>query len=595
MQTTSPLFTLRQWLETQALDGIIVPRADAFQSEYCHPHDDILAWLTGFDGSAGHALILRDRALLFVDGRYQVQAREQVNLAEIEILHLHNDPLADWLQQNMNPRARIAFEAMLMTHTQYEALNASQCELVALNASPFDTLWQDRPAPPVGAIREMPVEISGESSADKRQRVAAILAGQHADYLAITQPDNIAWLLNVRGSDIPTSPVPNSFALLSRDGAVTWFVTPEKTRALPALLLESLTLAPESDFLSQSQQLCAGKRVMVDADSAPVALRFAVEPQGEIVWHADPITVMKAHKNPIELAGYRDSHHQDGVAWVNFLAWLAHEVPRREASGQPITELEAQAQQLLFREQRPGFIEQSFATISASGSNAAMCHYHSSEQTNAAITRDHFYLNDSGGQYHNGTTDATRTLAFGPLSAQCRLHYTAVLKGFLSLISLQFPTGTCGHQIDAFARRELWELGLDFDHGTGHGVGHQLLIHENPQRIAKKVNPWPLVAGNIITIEPGYYLADAYGIRIENQVEVVESVPGFCRFASLTLIPIDLSQVDLHLLSEKEIKWLDEYHQQVREALSPHVNSEARPWLISATAPVRVHRQGIIK
>jgi len=590
MQTTSPLSALRQWLETQALDGIIVPRTDAFQSEYCHPHDDVLAWLTGFDGSAGHALILRDRALLFVDGRYQVQAREQVDLAEIEILHLHNDPLAEWLDRHVEAGTRIAFEALLMTNAQYEALNASHCELIALNDSPFDNLWQDRPAPPVGAIREMPVEISGESSADKRQRVAALLARQNADYLAITQPDNIAWLLNVRGSDIPMSPVPNSFALLSRDGAVEWFVTPEKTTGLSASLLASLTQAPEADFLPRSQLLCAGKRVMVDADSAPVALRFAVEPQGEIVWHADPISAMKAHKNPTELAGYRDSHQQDGVAWVNFLAWLAQEVPRREAAGNPLTELEAQAQQLAFRQQRPGFIEQSFATISASASNAAMCHYHSSEQTNAAITRNHFYLNDSGGQYHNGTTDATRTLAFGPLSAQCRLHYTAVLKGFLSLISLQFPSGTCGHQIDAFARRGLWELGIDFDHGTGHGVGHQLLIHENPQRIAKKVNPWPLVAGNIITIEPGYYLAGEYGIRIENQVEIVESQPGFCRFASLTLAPIDLSQVELHLLSEKDIQWLDAYHQQVREVLSPHVNSDARPWLVAATAPVRVQR-----
>ncbi len=591
MQTTSPLFALRQWLETQALDGIIVPRTDAFQSEYCHPHDDVLAWLTGFDGSAGHALILRDRALLFVDGRYQVQAREQVNLAEIEILHLHNDPLADWLDQHVEAGSRIAFEALLMTNGQYEALNASHCELVALNDSPFDSLWHDRPAPPVGAIREMPVDISGESSADKRKRVAAILAERNADYLAITQPDNIAWLLNVRGSDIPMSPVPNSFALLSREGAVEWFVIPGKTPGLSASLLESLTLAPEADFLPRSQQLCAGKRVMVDADSAPVALRFAVEPQGEIVWHADPITAMKAHKNPTELAGYRDSHQQDGVAWVSFLAWLAHEVPRREAAGNPLTELEAQAQQLVFRQQRPGFIEQSFATISASASNAAMCHYHASEQTNAAITRNHFYLNDSGGQYHNGTTDATRTLAFGSLSDQCRLHYTAVLKGFLSLITLQFPSGTCGHQIDAFARRGLWELGLDFDHGTGHGVGHQLLIHENPQRIAKKVNPWPLVAGNIITIEPGYYLADEYGIRIENQVEVVESLPGFCRFASLTLAPIDLSQVEWHLLREKEIQWLDAYHQQVREVLSPHVDSDARQWLLAATAPVREHKE----
>ena len=590
MQTTSPLSALRQWLREQDLDGIIVPRADAFQSEYCAPHDGQLAWLTGFDGSAGHALILQDRALMFVDGRYQVQVREQVDLQAFDILHLHNDPLAPWLRDNVRPGSRIAFEAMLITPAQYDALLASQCTLVPLNNSPFDDIWQDRPAAPVGAIREMPLEHSGESSTDKRQRVAALLDAHNTDYLAITQPDNIAWLLNVRGSDIPASPVPNSFALLGRDGVVEWFVNVDKTRTLSQALLQSLTLSAEEVFLSRSQQLSEGKRVMMDAETAPVALRFAVEKQGDIVWSADPITLMKALKNPVELAGYRQSHHYDGAAWVNFLAWLAHEVPRREAAGNPLTELEAQAQQLAFRKQQPGFIEQSFATISASASNAAMCHYHASESTNAAITHSHFYLNDSGGQYHNGTTDATRTQAYGPLNAQCRLHYTAVLKGFLSIIGLQFPSGTQGHQIDAFARRPLWELGLDFDHGTGHGVGHQLLIHENPHRIAKKVNPWPLVAGNIMTIEPGYYLADEYGIRIENQVEVVESMPGFCKFASLTLVPIDLSQVELHLLNEQEKQWLDDYHQHVREALSPLVNSDARPWLVAATAPVRVQK-----
>ncbi|MNZ51733.1 putative peptidase [compost metagenome] len=408
--------------------------------------------------------------------------------------------------------------------------------------------------------------------------------------MAITLPDNIAWLLNVRGSDIPTSPVPLSFALLSREGTVEWFVDGEKIRDLPASALESVVVSAQDDFVRRCQQISEGKRVWVDADSAPVALRFAIEPQGEILWQADPITMMKAQKNAVELAGYRECHQSDGAAWVNFLAWLSREVPLREAAGNPLTELEAQAQQLAFREQQPHFIEQSFATISASASNAAMCHYHSSEATNKPIVSTHFYLNDSGGQYHNGTTDATRTLAYSKLDAQQRLHYTAVLKGFLSLITLQFPSGTQGHQLDAFARRPLWELGLDYDHGTGHGVGHQLLIHENPQRIAKKVNPWPLLAGSIITIEPGYYQADSHGIRIENQVEIVESMPGFCKFASLTLIPIDLSQVELNLLSEQEKQWLDSYHQQVRDILSPLVESDARPWLFEATAPIRVSR-----
>ncbi|MGY5368404.1 aminopeptidase P family protein [Enterobacter oligotrophicus] len=590
MHTTSPLSALRQWLQENNLDGMIVPRADAWQSEYCAPYDEKLAWLTGFDGSAGLALVLKDKALLFVDGRYQVQARVQVNMDDIAIHHLHNEPLAEWLLKNAEAGMRIGFEALLMTNAEFTQLSATPCELVPLDLSPFDTLWTDRPAAPAGLIREMPDDISGESSADKRQRVAEILAGKAADYLAITQPDNIAWLLNVRGSDISTSPVPLSFALLGRDGHVEWFVNDNKLSNLPDSFRHTVTIAPQDAFIGRCQQLAKGKRVMVDADSAPVALRFAIEPDGEIIWQTDPITLMKAHKNPVELAGYRECHHQDGAAWVNFLAWLSREVPKRQAAGQPLTELEVQTKQLAFRQQQPGFIEQSFATISASSSNAAMCHYHSSEASNKTLGHDHFYLNDSGGQYHNGTTDATRTLAWGKVDPQQRLHYTAVLRGFLSLITLQFPSGSQGHQLDAFARRPLWEMGLDYDHGTGHGVGHQLLIHENPHRFAKKVNPWPLMAGNIMTIEPGYYLAGSHGIRIENQVEIVESRPGFCAFASLTLIPIDLSQAELHLLNEQEKQWLDEYHQKVREALSPLVDSDARPWLFEATAPIRVSR-----
>lgn len=589
MQSSTPLSALRLFLHQQGLDGIIVPRADAHQSEDCAPCDNKLAWLSGFSGSAGLALVLRDRALMFVDGRYQVQVRAEVNLQDWEIHHLHNEPLADWLKTGVPAGSRIAFEPMLMVNNQYQMLSATHCDLVALQSDPFNVIWQDRPTAPRGSIREMPLAVAGESSNDKRTRIAAVLAEKGADYLAITLPDNIAWLLNVRGSDVAMNPVPHSFALLSREGEVEWFVAEEKLHTLPANLLESLTLAPPQAFVARCQQIAPGKTVLLDADYAPVALRFAIEQHGgTVLWQPDPITFIKASKNDTELDGYRQSHRADGAAWVNFLAWLAHEVPAREAAGNPLTEMEAQARQLAFRQQQEGFIEQSFSTISASGSNAAMCHYHSSEKTDTAITRDDFYLNDSGGQYVNGTTDATRTLAFAPLDAQRRLHYTAVLKGFLSVITLQFPSGSQGHQLDAFARRALWELGLDFDHGTGHGVGHQLLIHEAPHRLAKKVNPWPLEAGNIMTIEPGYYLADQYGIRIENQVEVVESIPGFCRFSTLTLIPIDVSQVALHLLSDQELQWLDEYHQQVRETLSPLVDSEARPWLFEATAPVRV-------
>lgn len=591
MQHTSPLAALRSLLKERELDGMLVPRTDAWQSDYCAPYDDKLEFISGFDGSAGLALILADRALLFVDGRYQVQARQQVNLDEFEIHHLHDEPIHLWLHENLSAGKRIAFEPLLMVNSQYENLRTSGCDLVAVNDDPINQIWATRPAIPRGLIRQMPDEISGESSKSKCARVAQALTRQGVDYLALTLPDNIAWLLNVRGSDIPTSPVPLSFALVKNDGAVEWFVDEAKLQQLDSSVLESIAVHSPDAFLARCQQLAAGKRFLLDGDNTPVAVRFAVEQgNGDIEWQPDPITLMKANKNDIELEGYRSSHVQDGAAWVNFLAWLSHEVPLREAAGNPITELEAQEKQLAFRQECDNFIEQSFGTISAAAGNAAMCHYHSAPETNFAIVGNEFYLNDSGGQYFNGTTDATRTLNFGQLDAQRRLHYTAVLKGFLSLISLQFPQGAQGHQLDAFARRPLWELGLDYDHGTGHGVGHNMLIHENPHRMAKKVNPWPMLPGNVLTIEPGYYLAGSHGIRIENQVEVVASVPGFCKFASLTLIPIDLSAVELPLLSEQEIAWLDDYHQLVRETLSPLVSSTARPWLIEATAPVRTQR-----
>lgn len=591
MQHTSSLAAVRSLLKARDLDGMLIPRADAHQSEYSAPFDDKLAFISGFDGSAGLALILADRALLFVDGRYQVQARQQVNVDEFEIHHLHDEPVHLWMRDNLPAGKRIAFEPMLMVNSQYENLRTSGCDLVAVNDDPLNEIWSTRPAAPQGAIRQMPDEISGESSASKCARVAHALTQEGADYLALTLPDNIAWLLNVRGSDIAMSPVPLSFALVKNDGSVEWFVDSAKLQQLDSAVREAVTVQNPEDFLTRCQQLAAGKSFLLDGDNAPVAVRFAVETGGgDIKWQADPITLMKANKNKTELEGYRASHVQDGAAWVNFLAWLSHEVPLREAAGNPITELEAQEKQLAFRQECDNFLEQSFGTISAAAGNAAMCHYHSAPETNVAITSNEFYLNDSGGQYFNGTTDATRTLNFGQLDGQRRLHYTAVLKGFLSLISLQFPEGTQGHQLDAFARRPLWELGLDYDHGTGHGVGHCLLIHENPHRMAKKVNPWPMVPGNILTIEPGYYLAGSHGIRIENQVEVVASQAGFCKFASLTLIPIDLSAVELPLLSEQEIAWLDEYHQHVREKLSPLVSSDARPWLFEATAPVRTQR-----
>lgn len=586
------LEALRAEFGSLGVDGVIVPRFDAHQGEYCAPHDERLRYLTGFTGSAGIALVLDAGAVIFVDGRYQVQVRKEVDLAAFEVSHFYDFPIERWLKEKLPRGKRIGFNPMLIPTDLYDrlkdALTVAGSELVPLDSDPIDAIWADQPEPPTGRITSFSVANAGEAAAEKRRRIGARLAELGADFLVETQPDNIAWLLNVRGSDVAYTPLPQSFLLLDQSGKTEWFVDERK---LPndrdAYELDAVTTRSPADLLAGIAARANGRRALVDPRFASVATALAVTGAGgSVLSETSPITIAKAIKNATELDGFRSSHVSDGVALTEFLSWLHDYVAQREAAGSPITELEAEGKLLEFRARSAGFVEPSFRSISASAANAAMCHYASSVETNAPLTTGGVYLIDSGGQYLTGTTDVTRTTAFGPVQDEVRRTYTAVLKGFIALMTAQFPVGTKGHQLDALARRPLWDMGLDYDHGTGHGVGHFLSVHEHPQRFGKVVNPYDFAPGVIMTIEPGYYREGAFGLRVENQVETVAAAPGFLRFETLTLAPIDLTLADLAALTKEEKVFLNSYHQRVWDALSEHLSGSARQRLQRWTANI---------
>lgn len=584
------LQALRAHLGALGIDGVIVPRFDAHQGEYCAPHDERLRYLTGFTGSAGIALVTSGEAVIFVDGRYQVQVRQEVDLEAFEISHFYDFPLERWLSEKLPRNRKIGFNPMLIPSDLHQRLAAAMQqaggELVPLEADPVDAIWPDQPEPPTGRISSF--ANAGEAALSKRRRIGARLAELGADFLVETQPDNIAWLLNVRGGDVKYTPLPQSFLLLDKNGDTEWFVDERK---LPndreAYELEAVTTRSPADLLAGIAARSGGKRALVDPRFASVATALAVTGAGgTVLSETSPITIAKAIKNTTELDGFRSSHVSDGVALTEFLSWLADNVAAREAAGKPITELEAEDKLLEFRSRGEGFVEPSFRSISAAAANAAMCHYASSEATNAPLSTKGVYLIDSGGQYLTGTTDVTRTTAFAQVSNEVRRTYTAVLKGFVALMTAQFPVTARGHHLDALARRPLWDLGLDYDHGTGHGVGHFLSVHEHPQRFGKVVNNYEFAPGVIMTIEPGYYREGEFGLRVENQVETVAAAPGFLRFETLTLAPIDLSLADLSALTREEVAWLDGYHARVREALSDKLSPSAQAWLERMTAAI---------
>ena len=588
-QSAARLAALRTELEKQGLDGFIVPRADRHQNENVPPADERLAWLTGFTGSAGLAIVLKDRAVIFVDGRYTIQVREQVDLAVVEPVPLATTSPNKWLESNLPAGAKLGYDPWLHTPAQIERLEqaakAAGAELVAAEQNPIDAVWPDRPAPPHGMVKRHPQKFAGESAKKKLARIAAALG--KADALLVSDPHAAAWAFNIRGADVTYTPLPLAFALIPREGKPRLYIEAAKLASEPRAYLEDLAeIAAPSALEGDLAHLGASaKRVLFDAATVPARLTHLLKQAGGTPdVGQDPIALMKARKNDTELDGMRAAHLRDGVAMVRFLRWFETEAPQGK-----LTEIGAAQALETFRRETGKLKDLSFPTISAAGPNSAIPHYRVTEASNRKIKRGIFLI-DSGGQYEDGTTDITRTLAVGTPTQEMRDRFTRVLKGHIAIARSIFPQGTSGAQIDALARLSLWQAGLDFDHGTGHGVGAYLSVHEGPQRISKLSNV-ALEPGMILSNEPGYYKANHFGIRIENLVVVTPlKIKGAERdmlgFETITFAPIDLSLVEPKLLDATEKAWLDAYHAKVTKLLSPDLGRDERQWLKQATRPL---------
>ncbi|KZM48508.1 aminopeptidase P family protein [Labrenzia sp. OB1] len=584
---------LRAELSRRGLDGFLIPRADAHQSEYVPPHDCRLQWLTGFTGSAGVAAILGDDAAIFVDGRYTIQVRDQVDLEIFPARHLIEEPVTGWLEQRLQPGQKLAIDAMLHTVREVRRLREiceqAGAELVTLDDNPIDGIWEDRPEPPIGQVSLYPVDLAGKPALDKIAQIQSALADKKADACVLTQPDSIAWLFNIRGSDVSHTPLPLSFATVPVDGKPSLYIDGRKLSNSARDALTDLTeLAEPEDFKKGLSALgAAGASVMIDPGLAGIGIAEAItRTGGTLVEAQDPVLLPKAVKNDVELNGAREAHVRDAVAFVNFLCWFDAEVPKGALDEISVTEKLEE-----FRSETGVLKDVSFDTISGAGPNGAICHYRVSRASNLKIPLGKPFLIDSGAQYLDGTTDITRTLAVGETSAAMKKHFTLVLKGHIAISSARFPRGTTGAQLDTLARIALWNAGLDYDHGTGHGVGAYLSVHEGPQRIAK-TGTVPLQPGMILSNEPGYYPAGDYGIRLENLEVVTEAsdISGGERpmlgFETLTLVPMDLRLVDLSLLTQAERDWLNRYHDKVREKISPLLGEKECEWLVRATKSV---------
>ena len=588
------LASLRAELTRRGLAGFMVPRADAHQGEYVPPHDARLSWLTGFTGSAGTAVILRDRAAIFVDGRYTLQVRDEVDTSLITPLPIMDQSPEDWIATNLNKADRLGYDAWLHTPDGVSRLQSACAKadavLEACTVNPIDAVWADQPPPPRAAITPYPLEYAGEESLSKRARIAAIIAKIPADAAVLTMPDSIAWLLNIRGGDVSHSPLPLSFALLHADGRVDLFLHPDKISAgLAAHLGPEVTLrdpdrlGPALDDMGNT-----GQKILLDTGSAAAWIASRLTAAGaKIIPGPDLCALPKARKNAAEISGMRKAHIRDGAALCNFLAWLDE-----AAANGALDEMTASDRLESFRRATGSLRDLSFPTISAAGPNGAIVHYRASAKSNRKLEPGTLYLLDSGAQYLDGTTDVTRTIAIGTPSTEQQDRFTRVLKGHIALAAIKFPKGVTGAHLDVLARAALWKAGLDYDHGTGHGVGCYLGVHEGPQSISRRPNSVALEPGMIVSNEPGYYKQGAFGIRIENLVLVTEpNIPEggereMMGFESLTLAPIDLRLVARALLNDEEAAWLNAYHAQVRETLTPLVDAPIAAWLKNTTRAI---------
>lgn len=588
------LARLRAELTRRGLAGFVTPRADAHQGEYVPPHDARLAWLTGFTGSAGTVIVLRDEAAIFVDGRYTLQVRDEVDTRLITPLPSMEISPEDWIAKNLKKDDRLGYDPWLHTPDgvarMQKACARAGAKLEPCTDNPVDAVWADQPPPPKAAIIPYPIEYAGEESSAKRARIAEAVTKTPAGATVLTMPDSIAWLLNIRGGDVTHSPLPLSFAILYADGRAELFLDPDKiSDGLAAHLGDQVSLrdigqlGPALDALGQQ-----ARRVLLDTSTAASWISSRLEAAGaKLVSGNDPCALPKARKNATEIAGMQKAHIRDGAALSNFLAWLD-----QAAAGGGLDEITASDKLQSFREATGCLRDLSFPTISGAGPNGAIVHYRASPKSNRLLEAGNLYLLDSGAQYLDGTTDVTRTIAIGnPSTEQCD-RFTRVLKGHISLSTIRFPRGVTGAHLDVLARAALWKAGLDYDHGTGHGVGCYLGVHEGPQSISRRPNSVALEPGMIVSNEPGYYKQGAYGIRIENLVLVTEpqAIAGGERdmmgFAPLTLAPIDVRLVARALLSDEEAEWLNAYHRQVRESLTPLVDAGTKAWLAAATRAI---------
>ncbi|MDF4916956.1 aminopeptidase P family protein [Vibrio parahaemolyticus] len=589
--TLSRVNAIREWLTQHNIDALLIPHEDEYLGEYVPAHNERLHWLTGFTGSAGAAVITQDKAAIFVDGRYTVQVTKQVPNELFEYRHLIEEPALDWIQDNLTANASVAIDPRMHSSAwldMAQAKLAGKLELNILSSNPIDELWHDRPAPVVSDVRLMPTEAVGQSSESKRKEIAQLVAKAGADSAVITALDSICWLLNVRGLDVSRLPVLLSHAILHADSSVEYFLDPARLPAEFAAHVGTGVTVHHPEALQSRLEAMSGKKVLLDPAISNAWFKLVLQNAGaSVIAAADPCLMPKAAKNEVEIAGMKACHIRDGVAMSKFLCWLDAEV----AAGNLHDEATLADRLEAFRKEDPTLMDLSFDTISAAGGNAAMCHYnHENQPEPGKLELNTLYLVDSGGQYLDGTTDITRTIAIGQPSAEMIKQFTLALKGHIGVARARFPKGTRGYQIDTLARQHLWAEGYDYDHGTGHGVGHFLSVHEGPASISKKQIDVPLTEGMVLSNEPGYYRADAFGIRIENLELVVETPTNgdfpVLSFESLTRCPIDKRNINVDMLTRPELAWLNDYHQKVWEQISPFVEGEVKEWLREATLPL---------
>ncbi|MEZ8618663.1 aminopeptidase P family protein [Vibrio splendidus] len=589
--TAERVAAVRAWLETNNLDAVIIPHEDEYLGEYVPAHNERLHWLTGFTGSAGAAVITRETAAIFVDGRYTVQVRKQVPAELFEYRHLIEEPALDWIINSLPEGSKVAFDPRMHTAAWLkgaQAKLAEKVELTTLSANPIDELWSDRPEPVVSDVRLMATDAVGQSSESKRAEIAGLLKAKGADAAILTELDSICWLLNIRGLDVSRLPVVLSNAIIHADESVDFFLDPARIpTGFEAHVGNGIRVSHPSELEARLQSL-EGNNVSVDSGTSNAWYTLVLQNAGaHIIEAADPCLMPKAAKNETEIAGMKACHIRDGVAMAKFLSWIDAEVAQGNLHNEAVLADKVQS----FREQDPTLMDLSFDTISAAGGNAAMCHYnHENQPEPGQLEMNTLYLVDSGGQYLDGTTDITRTIAIGQPSDEMIQQFTLALKGHIGIARARFPQGTRGFQLDILARQHLWAEGFDYDHGTGHGVGHFLSVHEGPQSISKKLIDVPLVEGMVLSNEPGYYRADEFGIRIEN-LELVVELPtqgdfSVLTFESLTRCPIDKRNINVDLLTRPELAWLNDYHQKVWNDVSPLVEGDTLEWLRQSTTPL---------